>query len=241
MSVSRQTAREAVERRLGINRTSGNVPSTLWSASEINDRLQEGYDDFCLRTGVLWKKDSPAALDDVASTATYTLPTEVLVIERCVWDSRMIRPQDRRWLEQHHPAFETQTGDVWGYLLEGDGLRILRKVNVPSTSSSTAFGIEYVRRGLALSDSQGFEIPDHMVKFIRFYALWKCLERDGPGQDVKFADHYQTRYLTGVRRALVRKSRLRSVRVGRMGGELIAATNGPPRPRLPWEFGDVIR
>lgn len=241
MSISRQTVREEVERRLGINRSSGNVPSTLWSAAEINSYLQEGYDDFCIRTGILWKKDSPSALDDVAGTATYTLPTEVHQIERVIWNDRMIMPQDRRWLEIHQPQFLTVQGDVWGYLLEGDGLRILRKVNVPAATSTTAFEIEYTRRGATLSDSQNFEIPDRYCKFIRFFALWKCLDRDGPGQDLQFADHWAGRYNDGIARVLVRKSRVRTIRTARLGGEQMQINYGPPAPRLPWQFGDVIK
>ena len=215
----------------------GDTTNAVWSEAEITAYIKEGYDDLCLRTELLWKKASPSGLDDVSRQATYSLPTDLYKIERLTWNRIRLQPVNTAELERRDTQFRTQTGSVYAYAVDGDGIGILRKIRVPSASEAGTTSIEYVRRGATLSlTTTEVEIPDTYAKYVRFFALARCFERDGPGQKPKQADHYQTRYDEGLARIRNRKSAARKARVGRMGRG--GAGESPLMSgRLPWAYG----
>lgn len=99
--------------------------------------------------------------------------------------------------------------------------------------------MEYRRRGAELSEEQDFEIPERYQKYVRHYAEARALEREGPGQDLELASHYQARYEAGVQRMLKRKQAMQFQRKSVLGGGAPRVTN--PRVRLPWQYGEVVR
>lgn len=231
MSVTRLTVEDDVAKRLG------DASKAVWAAAELQRYIQDGYDDLCLRTLCLWKKEAPAGLQEVSGTAEYTLPTALYKIDRLSYKKRRLVPLDAAKLQRADPAYRSTQGDIYGYVVEGDGVTTVRYVRVPSASGSN-ISIEYFRRGTALSaDGTTFEIPDRYVKYVRFYALWRAFERDGPGQDLKMAEHYQARYLEGVRRMQKRREAFQSSRTGRMGGEVPRNLGRRDLPTLPWQYG----
>jgi len=103
------------------------------------------------------------------------------------------------------------------------------------------FRIEFFRRGRSVSgDYDEFEMPDAYCKHIRFYGMWKALLREGPGQDLELAKHYESRWVIGLGRIGNRKIDVKSNRVGRMGGS-VSKSGRPPRPSLPWNYGRMSR
>lgn len=254
----------------------GDSTQSIWTRTEIGNYIQEGYDDLTLRTGMLWKKAAPSGLDDVASQATYTLPTDLYKIERITWKKKRLIPLRASELQREDPRYETTTGDVWGYIQDGDGIGTIRKVRIPASTVSGNVSIEYLYRGTTLANatlaplshefegppsaswsittdlpriamvgfslpaaSTAFECPDRFVKYIRDYACARALERDGPGQDLKLSAFYQTRYDVGLSHVLRRRSRVQAVRTGSFGAPTKASA--PPKPRLPWQYGKVVR
>lgn len=219
----------------------GDTARSVWTEAEINQYIRQGYDELVFTTGALWVKREPAELQDVAGQGTYTLPTDLIKTERITWDYQRIEPLKQVELEHSDPRYRTTQGDVFGYLQEQDGLRTLRKVRVPNQDDAGLVSIEYWRRGLFLTgDTNELELPLHYAKYVRHYAMWKALEREGAGQDLKLAEHYQARYAAGVQRMLRRKNAVKSQRVGRMGGPYPAQTR-MARPSMPWQYGQVVR
>lgn len=101
--------------------------------------------------------------------------------------------------------------------------------------------IEYFRRGRELTESwHEFEMQDVYCKYIRHYAMWKALARNGPGQDLKLSQHYQHRFAIGLERIRGRKVKAKSNRVGQFGGTAPRGVR-PPKPRLPWQYGRVAQ
>jgi hypothetical protein len=82
-----------------------------------------------------------------------------------------------------------------------------------------------------------FEIPQSFNKYVLFYAMAKALKRDGPGQDVKLASHYEDRFEVGVQRMLKRLARINSSRVGQFGTTSDARSFGLGDPQLPYNYG----
>lgn len=97
--------------------------------------------------------------------------------------------------------------------------------------------VEVYRLGRPLTRAP-FEIPDAFVKYIVYYAMAQCLKREGPGQDLKLANHFQMRYELGVAQIIEMKRKNQSEKVTAMGS--ISATAGQSfglgHPTLPSEY-----
>lgn len=236
MTTTLQNLREASEV------VAGDTANVIWADAEWNSLIKEGYNDLVRQTGILWKKDTPAGLVPVASTGTYTLPTDLLQIERLTWKRIKLDPVTPEEAQQiAGPLYRSTTGDIWGYIVHGDGVGTIRYVRVPSAAgASTDIAIEYQRRGATLSaDGTAIEIPDRYAKYIRWFAYWKAYERDGQGQDLELSEHYRERYQVAVARVNRRKQLANSARTYRYGGGQSKETN--PRPRMPWNYGKEVR
>lgn len=101
--------------------------------------------------------------------------------------------------------------------------------------------VEHYRRPLdpRLQNGGRIELPAPYLKFCIWYALWHALEMDGPGQDVEMAQHYQARWLDGIARARKRQEMVDRFAFHRMGGGHQPIPR-PPRPQLPWQYGEPV-
>ena len=228
-------ARTLTQTRTDVLTYLGDTASAIWSTTEIDSYIKEGYDDLCLRTGILWVKDDPAGLQPVAGTGTYTLPTDLYKIERMTWNSKRMVPLYPEEAARIDPRYRTTQGLPEAYIVEGDGLGTIRYFRVPSATDSL-ISIEYQRRGAALSSgSVELELPDRYVDYVTWFAMGRALERDGTGQDIDLANHFKERYAAGLTRIKRRKSAAQSARAGSFGGG--QRPQGPPIPRWPWNYG----
>ena len=101
--------------------------------------------------------------------------------------------------------------------------------------------IEFSRRGRTLdSDDDVFELPDRYVVYVQHYAIWKALERDGNGQDLKYAAHWQGRFMAGVARMIKRKNALPENRRNEISDGRLVNQGRPPLARYPWQYGRVV-
>jgi len=101
--------------------------------------------------------------------------------------------------------------------------------------------LEHWREGRPVStSSDAFEVPDRMTVYLRDCAISRCYGRSGPAQDLRLAKHYDARYRRGVARVDRRMKAQSRMRVGQMGGAT-PVPRTPPRPKLPWQFGQELR
>jgi hypothetical protein len=228
-------ARTLLQTRTDVLTYLGDSASGIWSTAEVDSYIKEGYDDLCLRTGILWKKDAPAGIQPVAGTGTYTLPTDLYKIERMTWNKKRMLPLSAEEAARRDPRYRATQGLPEAYIVEGDGLGTVRYFRVPSATDSL-ISIEYQRRGATLSlSSTELELPDRYVDYVTWFAMSRALERDGTGQDLELSAFFRDRYLAGLARIKKRKSAAQSARVGSLGGgERLTA---PPLPRGPWNYG----
>jgi hypothetical protein len=227
--------------------------------------------------------------------AVHELPEDALEIERATWNQIRLAPLRSIELEREDQQFQTQAGEVQGYVLEKDGVNSFRKWRIPSApadvytvtgswgcirdcgdiSEETVHGswglprrvpglhpmdgdgvwgcmrrvfksahntkIEYSRHGLSMLDeTDECELPPRYAKYLRHYAQYKALERNGDGQDTKLAGWWKSLYEAGVARMIKRKSSILSRKVTTLGGEQGHLTR-PPTARLPWQYGYPVR
>lgn len=221
----------------------GDDDGLIWSTAEVNGYIQAGLNDLVIRTKPLWDW---YYCNDVASTATYELPSDLLVVDRVTWNNARIPPLTARELRAGNSQYRTQEGEVLAYSVEEDGIKYLRKYLVPSATATADQDVnntrvEYFQRAATLADDlDELDLPRYATKYVRYYALWQCLERKGKGQDLKLAIHYRNRYLMGVKRMLSRREAVMAARIGRLGGPSMISRR-LPAPRLPWNYGRIVR
>ena len=133
------------------------------------------------------------------------------------------------------------SGD-WGDLVGVDGVDTFGDWGIlgPLYRETNSVRVEYRRRGEVLSDFVDFEIPDRYTVVVRHYAEARALEREGKGQDMEMAAHFQTRYDTGIKRMNRRRKALRFQQTFVMGGTS-GRLRGPVLARLPYNYGHVVR
>jgi len=85
------------------------------------------------------------------------------------------------------------------------------------------------------------ELPDHYARYLRDYAQARCLGRKGTGQDVRLAAYYDQRWVRNVDRLKARVARTAHAHMGVLGADVAARDGMPPRPKLPWQYGQRTR
>lgn len=269
----------------------GDSNESVWTDTEVDSYIVEGYNLFVRSTRCLWDWEYT---NDVGGQGTYALPSDLLVIDRVTYDGKKIDALTDRELRGLDQRYMTTEGEPLAYSVRQDGIGYIRFYPIPSSpdaysvtgtwgiprslddldqtvtgtwgiprtvpidsesaSTDPAWGIprfvsvsaqlakiEYYQRGSALvADDDEFDIPAWTVKYVRLFAMARCLERRGPGQDMKLAKHFHERFSVGVDRLIKRRDKIKSARVGRFGG--MGTTRSPrPRARLPWQYGTVVR
>jgi hypothetical protein len=235
------------ETRLSVQQSAlnwlGDSTNTNWTNAEVQNYIQEGYDRLVLTTECLWTKDY---LDDVAGTATYTLPGNCTKIDRVTWNWRRLPAATFSELSRIDREFRTTQGQPLTFSNDSDGLLTLRKYPIPSATATAGADtnntrIEYFKRGAALSvDGSGFDIPDRYVKYVKWFAIFRCLERNGSGQDLKMAAHFKARYDAGVMRMLKRRELIRKSQTIRLGGSR-RQRQPVELAKPPWNYGRPMR
>jgi hypothetical protein len=117
---------------------------------------------------------------------------------------------------------ELAAGTPWGapkkYISDAKGVRV-----------------EYFRLGSVLTENDGFEVPHHYVKAAEYWAMSKCLEMEGTGQDLKLSAHFRGRYESAVISLRKRVNNVHNERIRRLGGKGMLSGR-PPLARLPWPY-----
>lgn len=235
-----------------------------------------------------------AAGASTAIPATATVPVRLTEIDRPTYDDRAVPVITPLQAQSWDTRYDITEGPVDALVTKGDGLRVVRKVRVPSVQAETytidgswgcvrspadltgatvsgtwgvprripdhhpmgaeCFGLprrpyadvtnvrlEHWREGrVVTAGADVFELPDRATVYLRDYAISQCYRKSGPAQDLRLAEHYAARYARGVARITRRVQTHRRARVGQFGGAG-RVSSGPPRPRLPWQFGTVVR
>jgi hypothetical protein len=102
--------------------------------------------------------------------------------------------------------------------------------------------MEYFRIPFVDEAMQDSELPGSYFIYLGDYAQWHALKRNGPGQDLRLAGLYKTRWDRNIERIRTRIERQWKEKLHIMGesqGRRRGA--GPPAPRLPWQFGSTVR
>ena len=130
-----------------------------------------------------------------------------------------------RRIPGHHPMGFQAPGIPRRFFLEGMNVRI-----------------EHFRHGAPMIEgADPCELPDLYAGYLRDYAMHKCYERRGPGQDLKLSDHFKTRWARGLARIARRVELTDTEHVMVMGGDGRPSVQRPPKPKLPWNYGSTVR
>jgi hypothetical protein len=138
-------SRSLVQVRVEVETRLGDSTNAVWSDAELNGLIQEGYDELVRTTGILWKRTNPAGLIPTIATGTYTLPTDLELIERLAYQNRRIFPITPEEANVYYGAqYRTIQGTLVAYIMNSDGIGTIRYVRVPAaTGAATDVYIEY--------------------------------------------------------------------------------------------------
>ncbi len=169
----------------------------VWTSLELKAYVKGGHSKLVSDTRPLWAAND---YNDVAGTATATLPTDMLKLTAVTWDYTAIPKVRMVDLVRREPGWRTKQGNVEAWMVDGDGVGVIRKVYTPSVNATGKFGLEYYVAANSLSsDSTQLNIVDWMVKYVVYYACFMALSREGEGQDLVLGAHYFERYKKGVK------------------------------------------
>jgi hypothetical protein len=110
----------------------GDQDNVVWSDSDIEAYIAEGWDDLCIQTKLNWKSTT---IDDVAAQATYDLPADFYEVDRVTWNDFRCAPVRARELRDLDQYYMSQTGDVIAYSLDMDGIGKIRKYRIPPSDA----------------------------------------------------------------------------------------------------------
>jgi hypothetical protein len=128
-----------------------------------------------------------------------------------------------RRLPSHHPLGPERFGLPRRVFLDGKNVRL-----------------EHFRLGRPF-ELGPCELPTRYANYLWDYAMAAALLRPGPGQDVKLAAHFQERWQRNIARLAKRVRSVDAETITVLGGEAITRSGRPPRPKLPSQYGSVVR
>lgn len=103
-----------------------------------------------------------------------------------------------------------------GYFPAGEQMRgFVKKVSRDDHNTRIEF---YRRPGEPNSQNDVFDLPEHMLRAIKHYALHKAFGRKGVGQDLRLSAHYKMRFQSVAVRTKTRAEMAQQSKVRRMGG-----------------------
>jgi hypothetical protein len=190
---------------------------------ELNTGIVEGYMQDKDGLGKFRKYRVPSSPYDPYDVDADSTTGILITVSDLTSDTPLFEWGDLVQIPNQH-AF----GDPWGVI-------------VGVYTEPLAVRIEYQRRGAELGDDQDFEIPDRYVMYVRHWAQYRCLEREGKGQELELAAHFKSRFEEGVARMLKRKAAMGYQKVQVLGGGGRTIIRKDRRARLPWQYGTVVR
>jgi hypothetical protein len=97
------------------------------------------------------------------------------------------------------------------------------------------FRIEIARLGRCL-DFNAIELPTAYQRYVTYWTMAQLLRRDGPGQDIELADHYESRFEMGVARMEKKRNEMNRDRQGILGAGPQPEPFGMGLPTLPYPY-----
>lgn len=206
----------------------GDSDQTIWTEAEILGYIQKVIYDFKMQTLCSWKR---VALNDVADQATYAIPETYNFhkMDRVEYDYWNVTPITPRPTMAGNGNFETSGNRPLSYMMEGDGLNVLRKIGVPTAASTDLFYIEYFSVGAIVTDGTDIDLPTRYLIHVSHGVKAKAYERDGDGQSLPMSAYWQARYADGLEMVNRRKERLFRRRVSNIGNDGKISTSGRRR------------
>lgn len=95
--------------------------------------------------------------------------------------------------------------------------------------------VEMYRLGRSL-DNFPVELPTCYRRYPLYWAMSQALRRDGPGQDIELADHYEQRFAMGVHFMTEKRGKMDRERVGRLTGSPTIPPFGLGLPQAPYPY-----
>lgn len=186
--------------------------STIWSDAILNQYASDSLQQINTDVPCIFHKFYFAS---VVGQSVYTLPDKVVSVKRVTWRGRELYNLSWEELQIITPATVVVTGSgdtiegvigrpMW-YALHPTNIRDIRLYPSPDEAFLTT-GDPYSQEPnearfciscMATIDNSDVlrSLPEYIQRrTVKAYVLWKCFEKEGPGQDLKASALYQSKY-----------------------------------------------
>jgi hypothetical protein len=176
--------------------------------TEINDYINEGYTDFCVRTHCLRKHGTIAP---TADTGIQLVPTDTLRIFRAEWENTLLEIMTTRDMDlTYGDGWRTTTGTDYEIIVQdNETLTTVRFYPILDTtnigSSTIALDYSYLPTEMT-TDSSTTGTPAILERYHRSladFAVSRCLDAPGAQSEMNppLGDRFYDRYMEAVNRA----------------------------------------
>lgn len=173
----------------------------IWSTSTITRFIQDGENLVAKEFNFLLDR---VALNIVAGTSKYALPSSFHSISQVTWKGKFLAPVSSREYRTYFPYMSSNSVPEF-YLFDQLEQNQIQFFPTPSetigSTASNLWGAEIANRVIIeayrIPDGSTFRLPAYIRRrFVKLYVLYKCFAQEGPGQNLKLSNYYKKRFFT---------------------------------------------
>ncbi len=179
--------------------------SQLWTDNQISAWAQEGEEDISNKQNLIIDR---IGLSTVAQQTLFNLPDQVLNISRITYRGFKLEGKNAQELvdSQSSPNNSISYSRPLFYIYNGYGLKTIKVLSAISETTSAPsgdlFSATAIRAGLII---EFYRTPDFTTEvnrvsqpmrkiLVKYYLLYRALQQDGPGLDLKGSDFFKQLY-----------------------------------------------
>lgn len=164
--------------------------SGRWTTQAVQDGLDAGQLDFCVKTGILKDLDTTVAL--TADNDEATLPSDVIEVSRVeLGNGSELRLVTEEQLDLFKPGWRSAAAGTPAFWMHNKRSRDKIALYPKPDAAAVALGnlrIYHTRKPVALAaDGDVPEIPEEYHDALAYFALHQCLFQNHDGQDLNGA------------------------------------------------------
>lgn len=221
----------------------------IWSDEFLQDLRDRAEIELSTEVPCIFKRFT---LTVTANQTQYTLPEEVISIQRITWKGKKLFPTTHQEQAANFNTIEyasSRTGIPDYYLQFSYGRNQIAFFPTPSESVSAddtdINTIEGVERRVVISayipsDLSSYRIPEYMRRrLVKQYVNYKAYLKEDQGMRVQASQYFQQKWMRAIEQLKTAKDGLYKGTVHQMGS-LSLTKKVPARPTLPSNFGRKV-
>lgn len=218
-----------------------------FSDQQISKWATDYERELCARSDFICDRIS---LEVIAARSEYQLPNYITNIRMVLCKGKEVKAKGfQASLFTGDTPFSTVGASPYEYVVSGKGLRIIKFYPTPAEAisevSGELFSINADTNGLIIefyrTPSSTVKLPEWCRRYLlKDYICWKAFRNEGPDQDIRSANYYESRLSENAAYISLIKNNMHQGYVNILGTDNNQSRSLPGKPVLPSNFGTVI-